>query len=40
MREAEEKRVAVVQTGSDEAVHKDGGGVGGYGREGRLMLRR
>ena len=31
MREAEEERVAVIQTGSDETVDKDGGSVGGKG---------
>lgn len=31
MREAEEERVAVVQAGSDEAVNKDGGSLGGKG---------
>ena len=31
MGEAEEERIAVVQTGGDEAVNKDGGGVGGEG---------
>ena len=31
MGEAEEERIAVVQTGGDEAVNKDGTGVGGEG---------
>ena len=31
MGEAEEERIAVVQTGGDEAVDKDGGGVRGEG---------
>ena len=31
MGEAEEERIAVVQTGGDEAVNKDGGAVGGEG---------
>ena len=31
MGEAEEERIAVVQMGGDEAVNKDGGGVGGEG---------
>ena len=39
MGEAEEERIAVVQTGGDEAVNKDGGGVGGEGGT-ELMLRR
>ena len=30
-REAKEERVAIIQTGSDEAVDKDGGSVGGKG---------
>lgn len=31
MREAKKERVAVVQTGSDETVDKDGGSMGGKG---------
>ena len=31
MREAEEERVTVIQTGRDETVDKDGGSVGGKG---------
>ena len=31
MREAEEERVTIIQTGGDETVDKDGGGVGGEG---------
>ena len=31
MREAKEERVTVIQTGSDEAVHKNGGSVRGKG---------
>ena len=31
MREAEEERVAVILTGSDETVDKDGSSVGGKG---------
>ena len=31
MREAEEEKVAVIQTGSDETVDKDGGSVAGKG---------
>ncbi len=31
MRKAKEGRVAVIQTGSDEAVDKDGSSVGGKG---------
>ena len=31
LREAEEERVTVIQAGSDEAVNKDGGSVGGKG---------
>ena len=40
MREAEEERVAVIQTGSDETVDKVGGSVGGNGGRGGLMFRR
>ena len=40
MGEAEEERIAVVQTGGDEAVNKDGGGVGGEGGASLFMFRR
>ena len=32
MREAEKERVAIIYTGGDEAVDKDGGSVRGQGR--------
>ena len=31
VRETEEERVAIIKTGGDEAVDKDGGGVGSEG---------
>ena len=31
VREAEEERIAIVQTGGDKAVNKDGSGLGGEG---------
>ena len=39
MREAEEERVAIIQTGSDETVDKDGGSGVIEGRR-RLIFRR